>query len=75
MWDAIKDANGKEEISPFLFLPFVFVAYFVTVGLIYSTKVKLFGILLGPVFLPMLFVFPGVLIGLALKKLMTMFIK
>ena len=75
MWDAVKDANGKEEISPFLFLPFVFSAYFVTVGLIYSTKIKLFGILLGPVFLPMLFVIPGVLIGLALKKLITMFIK
>jgi hypothetical protein len=75
MWDAVKDANEQEEISPFLFLPFVFAAYFVTVGLIYSTKVKLFGILIGPVFLPMLFVIPGVLIGLALKKLIKMYIK
>jgi len=75
MWDAVKDANGDEEKSPFLFLPFVFAAYFVTVGLIYSTKVKLFGILLGPIFLPMLFVIPGVLIGLVIKKLITMFIK
>jgi hypothetical protein len=75
MWDAVKDANRKEEISPFLFLPFVFAAYFVTVGLIYSTKVRLFGLLFGPIFLPMLFVIPGVLIGLGLKKLITMFIK
>jgi len=75
MWDAVKDANGKEEISPFLFLPFVFSAYIVTVGLIYSTKIKLFGILLGPVFLPMLFVIPGVLIGFFIKKLIIMFIK
>jgi hypothetical protein len=75
MWDAVKDANGQEEHSSFLFLPFVFAAYFVTVGLIFSTKVKLFGLLLGPIFLPMLSVIPGVLIGLALKKLITMFIK
>jgi hypothetical protein len=75
MWDAVKDANGKEEITPLLFLPFVFSAYFVTVGLIFSTKIKIFGILLGPIFLPMLFVIPGVLIGLGIKKLITMFIK
>jgi hypothetical protein len=75
MWDAVKDANGKEEITPFLFLPFVFSAYFVTVGLIYSNKVKLFGLLFGPIFLPMLFVIPGVLFGLGLKKLITIFIK
>ncbi|PGY03287.1 hypothetical protein [Bacillus sp. AFS031507] len=75
MWDAVKDANGEDEFSPLLFLPFVFSAYFVTVGLIYSTKIKLFGISLGPVFLPMLFVIPGVLIGLVIKKLITMFIK
>lgn len=75
MWDAVKDANGSEKISPFLFLPFVFAAYFVTAGLIYSTKVKLFGILLGPIFSPILFVIPGVLIGLVIKKLITMFIK
>lgn len=75
MWDAVKDANGGGEKSAFLFLPFVFAAYFVTVGLIYSTKVKLFGLLFGPIFLPMLFVIPGVLIGLGLKKLITMSIK
>lgn len=60
MWDAEKDANEKEEISPFLFLLFVFASYFVTVGLIYSTKVKLFELLYGPIFLPMLFEIPGV---------------
>ncbi|GHI01356.1 hypothetical protein [Neobacillus kokaensis] len=75
MWDAVKDANGKNEATPFLFLPFVFAAYFVTLGLIYSTKVKLFGILLGPIFLPMLFVIPGILIGLIIKKFITRFIK
>jgi hypothetical protein len=75
MWDAVKDAHGKKEISPFLFLPFVFSSYFVTVGLIFSTKIKIFGILLGPIFLPMLFVIPGVLIGLVIKKVVTSLVK
>ena len=50
MWDAVKDANGEEEHSPFLFLPFVFAAYFVTIGLIYSIKITIFGLFLGPIF-------------------------
>lgn len=75
MWDAVKDANGEGEESPFLFLPFVFAAYFVTIGLIYSTDIKIFGVLFGPIFLPMLFVIPGVIIGLVVKKFITSFIK
>ncbi|WP_342047074.1 hypothetical protein [Bacillus sp. OTU530] len=74
MWDAVKDANGEEN-SPFLFLPFVFAAYFVTIGLIYSTKITILVLFLGPIFLPMLFVIPGVLIGLIVKKVITSFIK
>lgn len=48
MWDAYKDAGGGKE--PYSFLPFVLSAYFVTVGLMYTARVKLFGILLGTVF-------------------------
>ncbi|EWG12690.1 hypothetical protein [Cytobacillus firmus] len=67
MWDAYRSAMPEnEELS---FLPFVFSAYFVTVGLMYSTKLKLFGIFLGPVFLPMIFVIPGVLTGLLIRWL------
>jgi hypothetical protein len=55
--------------SPLLFLSFVFSAYFVTVGLIYSTDMTIFGVFLGPIFLPMLFVIPGVFTGLIVKKL------
>lgn len=69
MWDAYKDAGGGKE--PYSFLPFVFSAYFVTVGLVFSSKVKLFGILLGTVWFPMLCVVPGVLIGILLKRLLT----
>ncbi|MGP4039524.1 hypothetical protein ACTWP4_06440 [Gracilibacillus sp. D59] len=67
MWDAIKDAKGK--IPPFSFIPLVFAAYFVTIGLIYSSKIKIFGILLGPVFLPILFTLPGLLIGFLILKI------
>ena len=75
MWDAVKDANTGEKTSPYLFLPFVFAAYSVTIGLIYSAEIKLFGIMLGPIFLPMIFVVPGIIIGLVLKWVMTSVIK
>ncbi|WP_436375463.1 hypothetical protein [Cytobacillus sp. BC1816] len=65
MWDAYRTAMPEnEELS---FLPFVFSAYFVTVGLMYSTKLKLLGVFFGPVFLPMLFVIPGVFTGLLIR--------
>ncbi|UOE58297.1 hypothetical protein HPB58_13130 [Priestia filamentosa] len=62
IWDAFKDAGGGKE--RYSFLPFVFGAYFVTIGLIYSSNLKLFGVLFGPVWLPMIFLIPGVGIGL-----------
>ena len=68
MWDAYKDAGGGK--SPYSFLPFVFAAYFVTIGLIYSSTLSIFGVLLGPVFLPMLFLIPGISIGLLIKILL-----
>ncbi|WP_437831819.1 hypothetical protein ACQRXC_08850 [Niallia taxi] len=71
MWDAVKDADEKGENHPLLFLPFVFSAYFVTTGLIYSSEFKLFGHLIGPIFLPIFFVIPGVTIGFGISKLIT----
>ncbi|MBT2281905.1 hypothetical protein [Priestia megaterium] len=61
MWDAYKDAKG--ETPPYSYLPFVFGAYFVTIGLMYSPSLKLGQILFGPVWLPILFLIPGFLIG------------
>ncbi|MHA6252703.1 hypothetical protein [Oceanobacillus sp. CAU 1775] len=61
MWDAYKDAGDEQQ--PYSFLPFVFAAYSVTVGCIYSTSLRLFGVLFGPVWLPMLFVIPGLILG------------
>jgi hypothetical protein len=68
MWDAFKDSGGGKE--PFSFLPFVIAAYFVTVGCIYSSGFRIFGLLLGPVWLSMLCVIPGVICGLLIKKLL-----
>ncbi|MFC4799620.1 hypothetical protein ACFPA1_09650 [Neobacillus sp. GCM10023253] len=68
MWDAFKDAGGGKE--PYSFLPFVLCAFFVTVGLIYSAKVRLFGVSLGTVWFPMVCVIPGVVIGIVLKALL-----
>ncbi len=69
MWDAYKDAGGGKE--PYAFLPFVFTAYFVSVGTIYSSKLTLFGVLLGPIWLPILSVLPGLFAGFLLKRILT----
>lgn len=64
--------NGKDIIGGkdrHAFLPFVFAAYFVTLGCIYSSSVKLFGVLLGPIWLPMLCVIPGLALGTILRKI------
>jgi len=69
IWDAMKDAGGKKD--PYSFLPYVFAAFFVTVGLIYSSNLKIFGVLFGPVWLPILFVFPGIIIGFIVGNILN----
>jgi hypothetical protein len=69
MWDAYKDAGGGK--SPYAFLPFVFCAYFVTIGLMYSTELTIFGIFFGPIWLPILSVIPGVIVGWLIKVLLV----
>ncbi|WP_408009951.1 hypothetical protein ACJROX_06545 [Pseudalkalibacillus sp. A8] len=73
MWDAYKNAGDGRK--PYSFLPFVFMAYWVTVGLMFSSKVSLFGVVLGPVWLPMLFVIPGLLSGFLIQFLLLKFAK
>lgn len=68
MWDAFKDAGGGKK--PFSYLPFVFSAYFVTVGVMFSGKMNIFGIG-GILWLPMLCIIPGILVGWVLKFLLT----
>jgi hypothetical protein len=73
IWDAYKDAGGGKKA--FSFLPFVFAAYFITVGLIYSPKLKIIGVLLGPIWLPMLFLIIGLCVGTILKSILTRIIR
>lgn len=69
MWDAVNDAGGGKD--PYSFLPYVLAAFFVTIGLIFSSNLTIFGVLLGPVWLPMLFTFPGIIIGLIISKIIN----
>ncbi|RYG73117.1 hypothetical protein EU245_07810 [Lentibacillus lipolyticus] len=61
MWDAYREAEG--ESKPYAFVPFVFAAYFVTVGLIFSPNFTIFGYLIGPVWLPIIALPIGLTIG------------
>ena len=65
MWDAYR--NAGEPVSRFSYLPFVFCAYFVTLGLLLSSEKGGFGSNIGPVFFPILCVIPGIFLGLLLK--------
>ncbi|MGY0694609.1 hypothetical protein ACW2QC_17820 [Virgibacillus sp. FSP13] len=65
IWDAYKDVGGGKK--PYSFMPFVFSAYFVTVGLILSPTVTLFGVLIGPMWLPILFLPIGIIIGFIIR--------
>lgn len=65
IWDAYKDSGGGEK--PFAYLPLVFSAYFVTVGLIFSPGFKLFGYLIGPMWLPILFLPIGLSVGALIR--------
>jgi TM2 domain-containing membrane protein YozV len=65
MWDGYRDVGGAK--APYSYLPFVFAAYWLTVGVIYSPNLEIFGILLGPMWLPFLFLPLGLGLGLTIK--------
>ncbi|WP_407690650.1 hypothetical protein [Salinibacillus xinjiangensis] len=67
LWDAYYEVDKGE--TPYIFLPFVFGAYFITVGLIYAEHIKVFGVVLGPVWLPMLSLLPGLLVGFLIRSI------
>lgn len=68
IWDAYRDAGGGQQ--PHSYFPFVFSAYFGTIGVIYSTRLKLFGYLIGPVFLPIICMIIGVVIGQMIRRVL-----
>src|SRR5699024_9639351 len=67
-WDAYKDAGGGRK--PFAFLPFVFSAYMTTIGLIFSADFKLFGVFIGPIWLPILSLPVGLALGAGIRWLL-----
>jgi hypothetical protein len=71
MWDAYRNADG--EVNCFSYIPFVFGAFSITIGLIYSTSLKIFGVIIGPVFLPILSLVPGLLIGFIVYKFVIIY--
>ncbi|WP_088105468.1 hypothetical protein [Bacillus urbisdiaboli] len=66
MWDAYRDVGGG-KYSSYAFIPFVAAAITSTIGVIYSPTLKLFGCLIGPIFLPILFLLIGFVLGLCIK--------
>ncbi|WP_349292654.1 hypothetical protein [Bacillus methanolicus] len=73
IWDAYSDAKGKK--ASLTFLPFVFSAYLVTVKIIYLATFKVNGMLLGPIWLPMLSLLIRILIGILLRYMLFRFIR
>ncbi|RKQ34580.1 hypothetical protein [Oceanobacillus halophilus] len=69
MWDAYKDAGGGRD-KPFAYLPLVFSAYFVTIGVFYSPKLSLFGHLIGPMWSGFLFLPIGLAIGAIIRTIL-----
>jgi hypothetical protein len=67
MWDAFREAVPPS--TRYSYLPFVFGAFFVTVGLMYASKITIFGVIWGPVFMPMAFLIPGLITGWILQWL------
>lgn len=65
IWDAYKDGTKKEGVL--LFLPFSISAYTETIGVIYSKTFRINGILLGPIFLPMICIFLGLGLGFTIR--------
>ncbi|WP_117149517.1 hypothetical protein [Paraliobacillus zengyii] len=72
IWDGFQNAEGNK--SPLAFLPFVFSAYFVTVGLIYSPYFKINDTLIGPMWLPMLALPFGILTGFIIRYILLRFL-
>jgi hypothetical protein len=66
IWDALRDGS-KDEEKPLLFLPFAVSAYIETLGVIYSKVFRINGVLLGPIFLPLICIFIGLGTGFIIR--------
>ncbi|WP_052401015.1 hypothetical protein [Oceanobacillus jeddahense] len=61
IWDAYRSAGGGKKA--FAYLPLAFTAYMVTVGLIFSPTLTLFGALIGPLWVPIISTPIGLAVG------------
>lgn len=61
IWDAYRDSNVQRTL--YAFLPFVLSAYLGTIGVVYSSVIKINGFLLGPIWLPIICLILGALLG------------
>lgn len=68
IFDAYKNSS-KTEV-PFSYLPFVFSAYLGTVGVVFSQSFMLNGVLLGPVWFPIICLILGICIGYIIRWFM-----
>jgi TM2 domain-containing membrane protein YozV len=67
IWDAYRDS--RENVPPLLSIPFAISAYVETIGVIYSKTFRINGVLLGPIFLPMICIFLGLGLGFIIRSL------
>jgi hypothetical protein len=65
IWDAYK--NARSHAIPYIYLPFILAAYAGTICVIYSSSFRIKGVLLGPVWLPILGLISGSLLGVLLR--------
>lgn len=73
VWDAYKFAGGDR--SPYDYLPFVFSAYIGTIGVVYSSSLKVTGVVLGTVWLPIFCLIIGAIIGGVIRGLLVLKMK
>ncbi|CAH2215318.1 hypothetical protein [Tepidibacter aestuarii] len=72
IWDAYKDSVKKPQ--SFSFFSYVLGAYFGTVGVIYSKTFRFMGILIGPIWLPLVFILIGLVMGSIIKKALIFYL-
>lgn len=69
IWDAYRDAGGNNQ--PYNFIPYVFSAYIGTIGVIYSSTFTMGGYYIGPVFLPIIGMVLGFVIGQLIRNILV----
>ncbi|QQK77950.1 hypothetical protein HUG15_21790 [Salicibibacter cibarius] len=66
IWDAYKEAGGDGK--PYMAIPFASAAFITTIGVAYSSQ-AIVGVVIGPIFLPILSSFVGLGIGFGARKI------